>query len=58
LSYPEIPEGWKMNKDNGLAIVAVAAIAIVAMFAIPESAKDIALTVVGGVVGYLTGQAK
>lgn len=47
-----------MNKDNGLAIVAVAAIAIVAMFAIPEAAKDIALTVVGGVVGYLTGQVK
>jgi outer membrane lipoprotein SlyB len=44
--------------DKVFAIGAIAVIGIVAMFALSDgSAKEIALVCVGGITGFVTGQA-
>lgn len=40
--------------NEALAIIGVVSIAIVAMFALGSEAKDIALAVGGGLVGYIS----
>jgi hypothetical protein len=38
-----------------LTIIGLVAMAIVAMIVLPDSAKDIALTIAAGLIGYLKG---
>jgi hypothetical protein len=47
-------KGFPVTDENKMAIIAVAAISIISMIAIPEHAKDICLTSVGGLIGFVT----
>jgi len=42
-----------MNRENTIAVLALALIAIASMLAIPDASKEIALTISSGIVGWL-----
>lgn len=48
-------EQFKVTNET-IAIVGIVAVAIISVFAIPDSAENVVLALGGGIVGYLTGK--
>lgn len=47
-----------LNSDKNLAILALAVIAVVAMFTMPGTAKDVVIPIITGIAGFVMGDAR
>lgn len=43
-----------MTDENKIAIIGIVSIAIISILVIPLDAKDVCLTTIGGLVGFIT----
>ena len=49
---------WQANWSEELTIVSLLSIALIAIFFLADTAKDVCLTIAGGLIGYLTRASK